>query len=129
MAITFTEEDLLVDISQEELDGIAKELVAVGHPEPIASTIGEQMQKVEDYTLRFAVPDLRFKRLLRALVLYELYSRLADIPAKRALKYEEAMKELKDIRDGKFPDLRLEEPPPAGIATSQGNWGSKEKLA
>jgi hypothetical protein len=128
MAITFTEEDLLVDISQEELDGIAKDLVSESNPQPIASTIEEQVQKVEDYTLRFAVPDLRFKRLLRALVLYELYSRLAEIPEKRKLKHEEAMKELRDIRDGKFPDLMLEEPPPAGTPTAQGNWGSKEKL-
>jgi len=128
MAITFTEEDLLVDISQEELDGIAKELVTSGNPEPIATTIAEQMQKVEDYTARFAVPELRYKRLVRALVLYELYARLAEIPAKRKLKQEEAMKELRDIRDGKFPDLMLEVPSPAGVPSGQGNWGSKEKL-
>ncbi len=128
MAITFTEEDLLVDISQEELDGIAKELVSDGDPEPIARTIAEQLQKVEDYTARFEVPELRYQRLVRALVLFEIYARLAEIPKKRQTKYDEAMKELKDIRDGKFPDLMLEEPPPAGIPSGHGNWGSKEKL-
>ena len=128
MAITFTEADLLVDISQEELDGIAKELVSESDPQPIASTISEQFQKVEDFTARFAVPELRYKRLIRALVLFELGARLGEIPKKRQTKYDEAMKELRDIRDGKFPDLMLEEPPPAGIPSGQGNWGSKEKL-
>ncbi len=128
MAITFTEEDLLVDISQEELDGIAKELVSEGEPEPIATTIAEQVQKVEDYTARFAVPELRYKRLVRALVLFELYSRLVEIPQKRETKHREAMQELHDIRDGKFPDLMLEEPSPAGVPSGQGNWGSKAKL-
>ena len=37
--MAFLEEDLLVDISQEELTGIATELVEGGDPEPIASTI------------------------------------------------------------------------------------------
>ena len=126
--MAFLEADLLADISQEELDGIAKSLVSEGDPEPIATTIAEQVQKVEDYTLRFNVPELRVKRLVRALVLYELYSRLGSLPAKRKDKYEEAMKELRDIRDGKFKDLAIEDPPPAGLPTSQGAWGSKRKI-
>lgn len=126
--MAFTETDLLVDISREELDGIATELLAQGQPAPIASTIAEQVQKVEDYTLRFAVPELRVKRLVRALVLYELYSRLSVIPEKRKTKYEEVMKELRDIRDGKFPDLAAEDPPPASLPSGQGRWGSKKRI-
>ena len=86
--MAFTETDLLVDICQEELDGIATELVAQGDPEPVAHTIAEQVQKVEDYTLRYDVPDLRLKRLTRALVLFELYTRLGSIPPKRQTKYD-----------------------------------------
>lgn len=128
MSFTFTETDLLVDISQEELDGIAKEAVEIGQPDLIAVTIAEQVQKVEDYTLRFNVPDLRMKRLTRALVLFELYARLQSIPEKRETKYKEAMQELREIRDGKFPDLAIEEPPPAGMPSAQGAWGSKPKF-
>ena len=128
MPFTFTETDLLVDISQEELDGRAKEAVEIGQPDLIAETIAEQVQKVEDYTLRFDVPELRLKRLTRALVLFELYSRLGSIVEKRQTKYDEAMKELREIRDGKFPDLALEEPPPTGASPSQGRWGSKTKI-
>src|SRR5690606_7336650 len=97
-------------------------------PEPIETIIAEQIQKVEDYTLRYDLPELRQFRLVRALVLYELYARLGSIPQKRKDKYEEAMKELRDIRDGKFPDLALEDPPPDGLPEGQGQWGSKRKL-
>jgi hypothetical protein len=128
--MAFIETDLLTDISQEELDGIGKELAEEqpGDPDPIAATIAEQVQKVEDYTLRYDVPELRVKRLVRALVLYELYARLQSIPDKRKSKYDEAMKELRDIRDGKFKDLAVEEPPPAGMSSNQGKWGSKKKI-
>jgi hypothetical protein len=126
--MAFTEQDLLPDISQEELDGIAKELVTPGDPEPIETTITEQEQKVEDYTKRYDVPELRQFRLVRALVLYELYSRLGTIPQKRKDKYEEAMRELRDIRDGKFPDLALEDPPPDGLPEGQGRWGSDTRI-
>lgn len=127
--MAFTEQDLLVDISQKELDGIAKTLVNQGDPDPITTTITEQVQKVEDYTLRWNVPETRHKRLTRALVLYELYARLQTIPEKRKLKYEEAMKELKDIRDGKFPDLAIEDPAPAGLPGSSGAWNSSTKIS
>src|SRR4051812_43588968 len=99
--MVFTEADLHVDISKDELDGIAKSLVEMGDPDPIATTITEQLQKVEDYTRRWAMPDDRVKRIVRALVLFELYSRLGTLPDKRETKYKEAMAELKDIRDGK----------------------------
>lgn len=128
MPNTLTEDDLLADISREELDGIAGELVQQGDPDPVTTTLAEQAQKVEDYTLRYNVPEARFKRLGRALVLWELYARLGEIPKKRQLKYEEAMKELKDIRDGKFPDLALEDPAPEGLPDSQSGWGSKTRF-
>lgn len=126
--IPFTEADLLSDISSDELDGIGAQLVVFGDPDPIATTIAEQAQKVEDYTLRYNVPLDRAKRLVRALVLYELYARLSSPPEKRKYKYEEAMKELRDIRDGKFPDLAIEDPPPAGLPKGKGAWGSKCKI-
>lgn len=126
--MAFEEGDLLVDIGREELEGIARELVEQGDPEPIARTIEEQVQKVEDYTLRYEVPELRGKRLVRALVLFELYARLGTIPEKRREKYEEAMKELRDIRDGKFKDLKIEDPPPPDMPVGGGEWGSEEKF-
>jgi hypothetical protein len=126
--IAFTESDLLADISQKELDGIAKKLVEQGDPQPISVTIAEQLRKVEDYAKRWKLEEERWKRLTRALVLFELYSRVGSIPEKRKLKYEEAMKELREIRDGKFPDLAEEAPAPEGLPSGRGRWGSAEKI-
>lgn len=127
--VTFIETDLLADISQKELDGLAKKLVDAGDPEPIATTIAEQQQKVDLYTRRYDLPGNDEKRLVRALVLYELYARLASIPPKRDAKHQEAMKELRDIRDGKFPDLAQEEPLPEGIPSGEGRFGSAPKIS
>lgn len=126
--ITFIEKDLLADISKRELDGIAKKLVELGDPDPITTTIAEQLQKVDDFTRRYALPVDREKRLVRALVLFELYSRLGPIPAKRETKHDQAMKELREIRDGKFPDLPLKDPLPTDVNPQTGNWGSGKKF-
>jgi hypothetical protein len=124
----FTEADLLVDISRVELDGIAKTLTTATDPQPIATTISEQSRKVDDYTRRHALELERENRLVRALVLFELSARLGKIPEKRQRKYDEAMRELRDIRDGKFPDLALKDPLPGDLAGLEGYWGSERKM-
>lgn len=127
--ITFVEGDLLVDISQAELDGIAKSIMDAGFP-PITTTITEQRQKFYDYTRRFVVPDDRAKRLIRALVLYELYARLNpySIPKFRADKQRQAVDELEEIRDGKFLDLQKADDPVGGPTATGATWGSEPKI-
>lgn len=127
--VEILETDLLADISRKELDGLAKKLVELGDPDPITVTITEQRQKVDDYTRRFDLPPDREKRLIRALALFELMARLGAIPEKRQTKYDEAMKELRDIRDGKFPDLLRKDPAPAGLSDVRGRFGSQPRLA
>ena len=126
--MTFTESDLTTDISRKELDGIAKKLVEDGDPEPIATTISEQSRKVADYTRRYVLDEERQRRLIRALVLFELTSRVGSIPDKRQTKYDAAMKELEGIRDGKFPDLQLVSPVPSDISPARGAWGGKKRF-
>ena len=126
--VGFTEEDLLADISRKELDGIAKKLLELGDPEPIPVTITEQTQKVDDYTRRYVLTEDRERRLIRALVLFEIYARLASIPPKRQTKYDEAMRELRDIRDGKFPDIAERTELPPDLPSARGRWGGKEQI-
>lgn len=128
MAVAFEESDLLPDISQEELSGIAATLVASGDPQPIASYIAASREKVDLYTNRYVLDDNHEKALIRALCLFELYSRLGSIPEKRKLKYDEAMRELREIRDGKFQDLPQKDPLPDSVQPYEGRWGSKTKL-
>jgi len=120
----FTRTDLLVDISDKELTPMTTKLVNLGDPDPVTNTIIEQQARMERYIHRYVVDDAWQKDLLRALVLRNLYKRLGGIPAKRQKAYDDALEELKGIRDGKFPDVPLKETPPADIATARGRSGS-----
>jgi hypothetical protein len=117
-----------LNISQAELDSITAALANSGVPDPIGNVISEQVQKVEDYTLKFKITDVRQKRLVRPLVLFQLYSLLGQVSAALQRDYDGAMKELEDIRDGKFPDLALDSPPPADLAPAQAAFGSGRKV-
>jgi hypothetical protein len=115
-----TETNLLSEISQEELDAIAKELVNEGDPAPISSTITEQEARMATYISGYTLNANHELQLLRALVLHELYRRLGKIPEKRKQAYDAALSELRDIRDGKFPSLLS--------VNSRATWGSEDKI-
>lgn len=123
--MAFTESDL--HLSQSEIDQIKARLENLGIANALTNTITEQSQKVEDYTLRYTIPDARAKRLARPLVIQQLYVLCGMVTSASEQAYEEAMKELIDIRDGQFPDLAEESPTPSGVATS-GVWGSATQV-
>lgn len=127
--MTFVRDDLLVDISEKELAGLGEKLVLGGDPVPIDSTITEQKEKMERFIHLYEVDDNWQKSLLRALVLWELYKRLGSIPEKRQKAYDEAMKTLREIRDGKFKTLPLRDPEPDDISAGHGRYGGETKIA
>jgi uncharacterized protein DUF1320 len=123
----FTRTDLLVDISNDELTAMTTELVGMGDPDPITNTIAETQPKMDRFIYRYVVDDGWQKQLLRPLVLWELYKRLRGIPDKRQKAYDEAMKTLREIRDGKFKDLALKDPQPTDSGAGHGRSGSETK--
>ena len=125
----FARTDLLVDISDKELTPITTKLVELGDPDPITSTITESQAEMERFIHRYEVDDAWQKKLLRALVLWELYKRLGNIPEKRQKAYDEAKKTLREIRDGKFPDVPLKQTPPEDISAARGRSGSDTRIA
>lgn len=124
--VTFTEGDL--NVSQTEIDELKAALANAGVANALANTIAEQLAKVEDYTLRYQLSDERYRRLARSLILHRLYSLLGPVPSGHQVNYTEAMRELQDIRDGKFADLALDDPRPAGLAVPPGRWGSAGRI-
>jgi Bacteriophage Mu, Gp36 len=124
--MTLTRTDLLAagGISAKELAAIADKLVEPGGPDPVETAIAEEQQEMERYIHRYEVDDEWQKKLLRALVLWELYKRIGGIPEKRQKAYDEAKRTLREIRDGKFPDVPLKETPPDDIAIAHGRSGS-----
>jgi hypothetical protein len=125
--MTFDRTDLTADISEKELAGIADKLVVLGDPDPVETTIVEQQAKLERYIHFYVVDDDWQKTLLRALVLWEIYKRLGSIPAKRQTAYDEAMKTLREIRDGKFKTLPLRDPVPTDVSAGRGASGSETR--
>lgn len=93
----------------------------------IATVMAEQEGKVDQYTASYTIDAARRKRLWRPLAIYELYVLLKQVSKTVRDAYEDAMEELKGIRDGKFASTL----PPAATppATSSGGaWGSGTKI-
>ncbi|MHB8520724.1 MAG: hypothetical protein ACYDH9_08190 [Limisphaerales bacterium] len=121
--MTFAESDL--NVSQAEIDAIKAALANTGQADAMTNVIAEQKQKVIDYTLRYQLPDDRLRRLIRALVLFEIYGLIGQpVPTQHETKYKEAMQELKDVRDNKFPDLAPASPATVTTTANPGRWGS-----
>lgn len=131
MRFTFTRADLLTDISDKELTALTTKLIADGEPsDKVERTISEQAARVERYIALYALDVDHWRALVRPLVLLELYSRLSSPPEKRKDAAETALRELKDIRDGKFKStlVLLAEPEPGLGGAGKGAFGSKPKV-
>lgn len=123
----FVAEDL--SLGTDVLDQLTAACANGGIPNPIESAIEVAVGMVDDFTGKYVLTDLRYKRLVRALAVYEMY-RLAGggIPEGITDANKTALAELKDIRDGKFPDLARDGETPGSVTAAKGNWGSAEKF-
>lgn len=127
-AVTFLATDL--GISDDAIAQITAQLANSKNADPIGDAISRQAQTVTDYTLRYAVPSERLMRLIRALVMFDIYSNpaLGVMPPNVATLYTAAMKELTDIRDGKFHDLMQLTPEDVNLSPALGQFGSNRKI-
>lgn len=121
----FAETDL--NVSQAEIDGLKAALANTGTANAFTNAMAEAEAKVCDWTVRYTVPEDTLRRLWRALALYAVNALVGPMPPYRKEAYEEAMKELTAIRDGKFPQYPLvteaDSAPPI-----IGAWGSQTKV-
>lgn len=123
MPVSFTRTDLLGEISDRELTTLVNHVLHAGDTDPETAAIARAQSTVDRYAARYALDDDTRKNFLRDLTLYYLCARVADVPANRQSAYDETMRELRDIRDGKYPDLPLADP-----AGEEGRWGSRERV-
>jgi hypothetical protein len=128
MAANFTRADLLSDISDKELTALTARLVNEGEPDPAAAAIGRARAVVARYTERYVLPEAQEKGYIRDLALYFIQPRLQAIPPKRQTAYDNTMRELRDIRDGKFRDLPQADPAPADLAPFDAPHGGQPKI-
>lgn len=124
--MTFFPMDLFVSAS--EMEQLQSALINIHQPTAMQDIIDAETARIDDYTLRYEIGDLRYKRLIRALSIYRIYGLLGPVPENHKAGYDEAMKELENIRDGKFPDLRLRAATAATLAAGTGKWGGQTKI-
>jgi hypothetical protein len=127
--IVFLPTDL--GISDQALGQITAQLANATNATPIVDAIARCTQLVRDYTLRYVIENERQYRLIRALVLFDLYSNpaLGVMPPNVATMQKAAMQELVDIRDGKFIDLALAVPADPADGDAPADFGSQRHVS
>jgi hypothetical protein len=100
-------------------------LANAGFVEPFTTAAAEAAAVVASYTGAYSLATAHTQRLERALAIFDLYSKLGTIPEAVQKACDEALKELRDIRDGKFSSLQSST---GDTANSTGAWGSRTKL-
>jgi hypothetical protein len=118
---TITRDDLL--IPEAEQTAVLSALGNSEQTDPWTPAIAQAIQKVDAYTARYTLTDNHYKRLVRALALWEAWALTGNIPDSKQKLYDAAMKELEDIRDGKFDGTLT-----LASSTAAGAWGSETKV-
>lgn len=125
--MAFAESDL--NVSQDEIDDLKDALANTGQANVFVNTMAERETQVRDWTAAYVVPEETLKRLWRPLVLFHLYGLCGPVPDYRQKAYDEAIKELAAIRDGKFPQYDLADEQPGQLASGTAAWGSQTRIA
>lgn len=128
MAVTFVTADFYTDISQKEFLALTQALYVGGDPDPAANAILRAQQIIDVYAGRHALPVDMEKRLISSIGIFEVVSRVGQIEDKRQKAYDEAMKTLREIRDGKFEGLIDRVPIPAILSPTVGGYGSASRI-
>ena len=118
-----SESDLL--LSQKTLEELFRARLNRGLAQPITEVIAEMAGLVRDYTGRYELPADRWRRLVRCLAVHQLLSFPGGaVPESVQRDHDAALRELEDIRDGRFADL-LPPNPSASEAAPRAAWGGR----
>lgn len=118
-----TEADLL--LGQRALDDFHSARLNRGLTLPVQEVIDGAVGRVGQFTARYVLADDHYRRLVRPLAVYDLMNFPGSvIPEGIKADMENALKELREIRDGKFADTLT----PATTAPSVGAWGGTSRI-
>ena len=121
--MSLTTEKLL--LPETELTALQRALANAGYPDAIPTKITEAEATVARYAAAYTLATADADRLARPLVIYDLYSLIGAVSEAAKKARDDAMAELRDIRDGKFPGLTDAS---GGTGSQTGGWGSKTKI-
>ena len=123
---TFTRDDLGGVITNDDLAKLETRLQSQGEPTPTPTAIARAVATFNRYAAKYLVDDDLAKRLIGGITVYYLYERLGQVLPLRQKVYDDAMTELRAIRDGKFPDMALDgQAAPTEVAPAPGRYGSR----
>lgn len=120
----FSQDDLL--LPPDELSQIHVGLANLGSVDPLGTAVTEATATVSMYSSRYVLEEAMWRRLMRPLAIWHLYSLIGQVPEAHQKARDAAIEELKEIRDGKFPLT------PAGgnsAHNTAGSWGSDSRVS
>lgn len=126
---TFERADLAGVITNDDLGKLETRLQQQGEPTPTPMAISRAVATFNRYAAKYLVDDDLAKRLIGAVAVYYLYERLGAVPPLRQKVYDDAMTEMRAIRDGKFPDMALDGVvAPTVSSPAPGRYGSQRRF-
>lgn len=129
MASPFTLTNLLSHVSRDEWTPLSTALVRDGDPDPFTSLNREAWEQIDLYVRRYEVSEDVLVTHWRVLVFYFGFRRLSEPEEKWEKAFEETMKFLREVRDGKFKDSIPEKTTlPDNLPTHDAAWGSGKKF-
>ena len=115
---------LLTDDRQSQL---TTALANTGIPDPLAQCISEAEADVARYTAGYVIAQESRDGWTRAIALWKAYTAAElGVPDDIQKSYEATIEELKDIAQGKRPNLPRPDITPA---PGQGAWGSRRRIS
>jgi hypothetical protein len=96
-------------------------------PDPVQEEIAAACAKVDTYTAGWIVPEALLTGYARDIAAWHLAKRLGKPTEEQTAAKDRALKELEDIRDGKFPGL-IPAPPTTPPAPAKIQGGSRPKI-
>jgi|SRR5207302_6533169 len=112
-----------LQLTEEKLTLLETANKNLGITDPLTKACAEAESMVNDRTSGYTLTSDWHNRLVRAIAQYELYKNAGPLPDEVQKAYDQTLRELDDIRDGKYPLLAA-----ADTGGAQGNWGSSDKV-
>ncbi|MCW5556611.1 MAG: DUF1320 family protein [Verrucomicrobiae bacterium] len=123
---TFSQDDLM--LPPQQMARLHTALVNLGQQDPLGRAVAEATDTVGLYLRGFSIPDSQWRRMMRPVVIWMLYTQVSMVSDAVQKAYDAIMGELRDIRDGKFSLPIEEEDPDDPVPVTGGAWGSEEKI-
>ena len=91
--------------------------------DPLTKSCNEAESMVNDRTTGYTISADWHNRLVRSIAQFELWKNAGPIPDEVQKSYDQAIADLNDIREGKYPLLAN-----SNTGGRQGSWGSADKI-